>query len=382
MEEVTIQEWLKKPGEPVREGEPFLVVETDKAALYIEAPVDGYLRKTMAEPGERVTLNGVLAIFSTAPDEPVAEEAAPARASLSAASATAEPRPGEVADRPRHRASPAVRRRARELGFDLAGIVGTGPHGRIRMEDVEARASAPKTIGADAAGASLQLGRIRLVTARRMMQSAAEIPQFTLRHRVDMRAVLELRTVLRASFARSGARLSLMDFLLQASSEALMAHPNLRAVLDGPLSRGTVQIRPHASIGIAVDTPAGLLVPVLPGVEKLSLVEIARMRNEAVQAAVSGALPARFLAPGTFTVSNLGPFDVDEFHALVNPGEAAILAVGSIRKVVGVEGERPVPKDELVLTFTFDHRLVDGAEGARFAKTLVDRLEGRDWRII
>lgn len=161
-----------------------------------------------------------------------------------------------------------------------------------------------------------------------------------------------------------------------------MKHPMLRGQLAAPLEEGRVQIRDSADIGIAVAASEGLLVPVIAGVEGLPLLEIAKVRRQAVEAAASGRLPAKFAVPGCFTISNLGPYGVDAFHALVNPGEAAILALGAVRRLA-VEHEGAIAlRRRVALTFTFDHRLVDGAEGARFAGDIVDMFEGRDWTLV
>lgn len=392
-EEVKIANWLKQPGDPVKAGEAFVVVETDKAALDIEAPQDGFLQRRYAEEGGVVAVGAELAAFAATRDEP-AEALPQAPASRTAAPATLAPVPGDTPydggaavprDNPadtRYRASPAVRQRARERGIDLAAIVGTGPRGRIRLQDLENAAPPGAAQPAPAARHVEEIGRVRRATAQRMLASARDIPQFTLRRSVDVETVLAMRALLLESFRRAEAPLSITDFLLQASAHALMLHPDLRAQISGALEDGRVAVRDAADIGIAVATPAGLLVPVLQGVERMSLVEIAGSRREAVAAAQAGRLPARFAGQGCFTVSNLGAFDVDEFHALVNPGEAAIVAVGTIRQVPAVQDGQVVVRQKLTLTFTFDHRLVDGAEGAQFAKDLVDKLEGRDWRLV
>lgn len=392
-EEVTIAKWLKNPGDPVTAGEPFVVVETDKAALDVEAPGDGFLSAQRVEEGGVIAVGAELAVFVSSRDEvgqgaqapvPTAAEEPPGPAQPAVPAGAASVPDALAPGAERHRASPAVRRRAMRQGIDLGAIRGTGPNGRIRMQDLDLAAGAAEAPALRTPGAAHieAMGRVRRTTAQRMLESAQAIPQFTLRREVDVETVLELRQILRESFLRSDAPLSLMDFLIQASADALIRHPALRSQLAGPLSDGRIAVREGADIGMAVAAPEGLLVPVIAGAHELSLVEIARARRACVDAAKTGRLPARFAGQGCFTISNLGPYDVDEFHALVNPGEAAIVAVGRVRRVPAENDGAIALRPRMVLTFTFDHRLVDGAEGAQFAKDLVEKFESRDWRLV
>lgn len=394
MDEATVSRWLKEPGDDVKEGESVLEVETDKAVLDVESPVTGHLRLHMAKPGDRVALGGALAIFSTDKDEDVSSYLSGRDGESREAPRDASPSPsqggGEAAPSPspppgggRFKSSPAIRRRAREEGIEISEIAGTGPNGRIRMQDLEealrARVEMPPAPPAETVQS---MSRVRLATARRMVQSAREIPQFTLRRKVDMGEVMHLRSVVNKSLRTSGVTLSVTDFLLQAIAQGVMAHAPLRSSVVGHLDAGQMAVAGGANIGLAVEGKDGLLVPVLQGVELLSLVETGRLRQEAVAVAREGRLAGKFTQAASFTLSNLGPYDVDEFHALVNPGESGILAVGRIQEDMISLPEGPAVRHSLVLTFTFDHRLVDGADGARFAASVADALQSDAWRLV
>ncbi len=387
MDEATVVRWLVAEGAPVAAGQTLLEVETDKATLEVESQAGGYLRRQLAAAGAKVVLGSPLGIVSTTLDEPVAEVEAGAEHDGHDRTAAA-PREDSVAPdgKPGNEratahgggpASPAVRRRASELGIDLTTVRGSGPGGRIRESDLEALAepvdrkttATPGPANWTVSGMS----RSRVATARRMVESATGIPQFSVRREVAMAAVVEARAHLLAD-AGAGAKVSLTDFLLAAVAQAMMAHPALRTRLIGDLAEARVAACPTANIGLAVDTPGGLLVPVLSDLGGKSVLDIARLRSQAVEVARTGRIGAGFAKDGTFTVSNLGPFDVDDFTALVSPGEAGVVAVGALRQRPRAEGQEVRIEPSLTLTFSFDHRLIDGAEGARFAARVVTEL--------
>lgn len=382
MDQVTVNGWLKEPGDLVQAGDPFVTVETDKAALDVEATEDGYLRQRAAAVGESVPVGAPLAVFSTTRDEALGQ--APADGDIGAppparAEATPVARTTDVPTGPRHRASPAVRRRARELGIDLVTLGGSGPSGRIRMRDLDNFRPAPAAPVATSGAERRVLSRVRRVSAERMVESARSIPQYSLRRYVDVTTLTGMLTTLRANF---GKGLSITDFILQATAQAIMAHPLLRSEMTEPLSEGVYLVHPHADVGLAVDTPEGILVPVIPAAEELSLAQFAAARHEAVAAAMEGRILSRFAGRATFTISNLGPFGVDEFHALVTPGETGVLAVGAVRRVPHMDFGTLCEKDVIALTWTFDHRLVDGVQGARFSETLTTAIGKGSWRLV
>ncbi|MBE3590724.1 MAG: 2-oxo acid dehydrogenase subunit E2 [Firmicutes bacterium] len=222
------------------------------------------------------------------------------------------------------------------------------------------------------AGRRVPLSPMRRAVARNMLASWQAAPQFSLTRDVDMTAVLELRRILAPSFAASrGVKLSPVDFLIQAAARALAAHPDLNATFtdEGLVHHDTVDV------GLATATEdGGLLVPVVRGADRLTLVEIAARRQELVELARRGRL-APDAVGGTFTISNLGPFDVDRFHAIVQPGETAILAVGRIQERPAVREGQLCVRPLLTITLTVDHRAADGAAAARFLQDLVARLE-------
>ncbi len=382
--------WCKAEGDAVREGETVAEVETDKAVVEVGAPIAGYLRQALAPLDVDLPVAAALAVFTPTLDEPLGQTAAgaaspvpppaldepmaPAERRAQASCDGGPPQPASAV-----RASPAVRRRAREADVDLRDVAGSGPRGRILLRDFETFLAA-RVPGAPAAPAEPVApaaplpgqSRMRAAIAAAMLRSWREQPQFTLTREVDMSATLALKAALAA--AAPEKKLSVADFLIQAFARALPQHPSLNARLDaeaGSSRSGSVDF------GIAVALEDGLVVPVLRGAERLKLGEIATARAELTARALAGTLRQDDLGAATFTMSNLGPFGVDEFRAIVNPGEAAIVAVGALR-------ERPVAVDGLVavrptlrLTLAVDHRVADGAAGARLLGDVADRLEGR-----
>jgi pyruvate dehydrogenase E2 component (dihydrolipoamide acetyltransferase) len=274
----------------------------------------------------------------------------------------------------RVKASPLARRIARERGIDLASISGTGPDGRVVAEDVERAAAAPAPPAAApppvAAGEieSRPLTSIRRTIARRLTQ-AWTVPAFQLTISVDMTRTNELVAKLRA--ANPDVRITVSDVLTKLSAAALMKHRDVNA----QYTDDAILIFPSANVGIAVAAPQGLVVPVIPACERRTIPEIAVARADVVERARAAKLQAADLEGGTFTISNLGMFGVEQFIAVLNPPQAAILAVGATEdRVVAVDGS-PAVRPMLTLTLTCDHRAVDGATGAEFLATLKASLE-------
>lgn len=360
--------------------------------LEVESPIAGYVRRHGAADEATVTLGTLLAVLSTEPDETISEAADQQELVEEPVVDRESPRVGstDITDRPvrqrldtpRHRASPSVRRRAATLGIHLSSVPGTGPHGRIRMRDLDAVDQSAKRVAEQEAVETLQLSKSRRATARRMVQAWA-LPQFSLRRRVDISRLLSFKDSVKGSLALSGLNLSLTDFLIQALAAGMMAHKMLRSRFVEPADKGWVRVYPRANIGLAVDSEEGLLVPALSGVDTMSLADIARERQAAVTMARAGRLSAKFLADSTFTLSNLGPFGVSDFQAIVSPGEVGVLAVGGVETApVQYEDGRVEFCPHMTLTFAFDHRLVDGADGARFANIVASVLEGPHFRLV
>jgi pyruvate dehydrogenase E2 component (dihydrolipoamide acetyltransferase) len=382
MEAGTITKWLKSPGDTVEKGEPLFEIDTDKVTQEVESDYAGVLLKITLESGEAPV--GQTIAYIGKEGEEVAEAAAPEPAEAAPepekVSDTAAPRetPAEtkVSDTSgsnggRIKASPLARRIARERGIDLSSLSGTGPDGRIVAEDVE-RGTVSKPAGPAAVPTgdieSVPLTNIRKTIARRLT-AAWQAPVFQLTVSADMTRANEL--VARSRELNPDVRVTVTDLLAKVCAQALMRHRdvNVQYTEDALLKF------PTANVGIAVAAPQGLIVPVIRSVERLSLVEVGTARGDIVERARDNKLTTQDLEDGTFTISNLGMFGVEQFVAVINPPQAAILAVGAtLDTPVARDGAVEV-RPMMTLTLTVDHRAVDGAAGADFLRTVKQFLE-------
>jgi pyruvate dehydrogenase E2 component (dihydrolipoyllysine-residue acetyltransferase) len=385
MESGTIVKWLKSEGEAVEKGEPLYELDTDKVTQEVEADASGVLLKIAIEEGE-VEVGKTIAVIGEQGEEvsisengAKAQEAAPADAPKQAV-AEAEPPTGESApsERPaptrdggRIKASPLARRIAKERGIDLAQLRGTGPDGRIVAEDVERAETAAPDVSAVQDSAQVetrQLTSIRKTIARRLTQ-AWEAPVFQLVVSADMTEALALVERLRE--LHPDERPTVTDVLTRVTAAALMRHRDVNAhYVDGE-----IQIHPSANVGIAVAAPQGLIVPVIQSADRLSIAEIARARADLVQRTRDNKLKQGDLDGGTFTISNLGMFGIEQFVAVLNPPQVAILAVGSSAESVVVRDGAFTAVPLMTMTLTCDHRAIDGAVGADFLRTLKQLVE-------
>lgn len=368
MEEGTLLRWLKAEGEPVREGEPIAEIMTEKVNMEVEAPVAGVLLKHLARPDEAVPIAHVIAYIGSAgervPEGVGARDAVPSGPAESVpgfdgrSPVQAPPSSGTVA------ATPIARRLAREMGVDLGTVRGTGPGGRITEADVGAAAATPRASVPSPAPTEQPRKRFagrRRVIAERVARSAREIPHIHLTREIEMAGV---------GAARGSA--SYTAVFVWAAAQALRVHPTLRAQLDGD----AIVVHDTIHIGVAVDTPEGLIVPVVRDADRLDLAAIGRTVDALVGRARAGTLSLDDVSGATFTVTNLGIWGVDEFTALINPPESAILTIGTIRMrpwVVGPDAIaiRPICR----VTLALDHRIADGRAGADFLATLSRHLE-------
>ena len=377
MESGTIVKWLKAEGEAVEKGEPLYELDTDKVTHEVEAEASGVLLKIAIPEGE-VEVGRTIG-FIGAEGEAV-QEAAEAATEPKTEEPKGTPKP-VVQQQPaaptsngRIKASPLARRLARERGIDLASLRGTGPEGRIVAEDVERAEVQPAPAVAPAAPAppgeveSRPLTSIRKTIARRLTQ-AWTVPAFQLTVSADMTRANEL--VAKQRELNPDVRITVTDRLTKVCAQALMRHRDMIV----PFSDEALLVFPNADVGIAVAAPQGLVVPVVRAAERLTLAQIASARGDLVSRARDNKLRTEDLEGGTFTISNLGMFDVDQFVAVLNPPQASILAVGATREqVVPRDGElRVLPL--MTMTLTCDHRAVDGATGAGFLKTVKAFLE-------
>ena len=376
MDEGRLVAWLKKEGDRVEAGEVLFEVETDKATMEVESPVAGFVRRLLAAAGDEIPVTAVIALISTTADEPIADEPAAVTALEPAPVVAPTPVLVEVpTGTPDERvvASPAARRRAAELGVDLARVR-AARGGRISVEDVEAVGAAgaataapggPDEPGAEPGSglARAPLSRMRRVIAERMTRSFRDVPQFSVSRDVDMTA---------AGAARTAAGVSYADVLIWAVGRTLVDHPRLTMRYD---PEGLVA-GDGIHLGIAVALDDGLLVPVLRDADTKELAAISRERSALQEGARAGKLAADALAGAVMTISNLGAHGVDRFTAIINPPEAAILAVGRVRDQVVARAGQVVVAPIVSLTLSVDHRVADGAEAAAFLADLAGRLEG------
>ncbi len=393
--EGTINEWLKKPGDSVTKGEPLLVIETEKATVEVEAPGSGFLGSELAPAGTTVPVTTTIGyIVEKGETSPKLELASGQPAAVPAAGQPAqatEESQGNSGDVQWTKISPLARRMAKELGVDLAKVKGTGPSGRILQQDIQnyvdapghgsvspqtappasKAAPAPQT-GVPAPGELVELSNLKRITAERMALSFHTAPHFYLNVEVDMsQAVVMREAFLSKVEAKSGVRLSFTDILVFAVGRALQNHPALNAMFeDGKLARYQ-----DVNINLAIDTPRGLTAPIIRQAERLSLSEIAQRRVELVERAQNNRLTPDDIINGTFTISNLGMFGIDVFHAIINPPQGAILAVGQIIKRPIVVNDALEIHPTMWLSLSVDHRVADGAEGARFLQELTNNLE-------
>jgi pyruvate dehydrogenase E2 component (dihydrolipoamide acetyltransferase) len=360
MEHGELVDWLKAVGEAVDAGERLCEVETDKLTVEVESPARGVLLARI-EPGPGIPVGAPVAIVG-APGEDISaiklfdhsdqladrpadpalvrspEPPADPQAAVSAAGA---------------RSSPAARKRAAELGVEMSLIRGTGPGNRVTLTDVEA-AARQGGAASGGPGVAAATSRLRRATAE-IMSISAGIPQFSLERDVDVTELLQTLA------AREAPRPSIADAVIVALARALARHPAFLRFWDD----GEIRARDRVNIGVAVAVDDGLVVPVLPDVDRLDLAQVAAARRQLQEHVMRGRLPSS--AQAVFTVSNLGPFGVDRFTALVNPPESGILAIGRTR----VRDAR----QELTLTLSADHRVVDGLDGARLLAEVAETLE-------
>jgi pyruvate dehydrogenase E2 component (dihydrolipoamide acetyltransferase) len=376
MESGTIVKWLKSEGDPVEKGEPLYELDTDKVTQEVEAEASGVLLKIAVDEGE-VPVGRTIAVIGEqgeelpeiSAEEPAQEApreeapAAPQGNGRPEESAVVQPAGGRV------KASPLARRIARERGIDLAALRGTGPEGRIVAEDVERAEAAPTAAPAPVVTGEVErrdLSSTRKTIARRLTE-AWQIPVFQLQSSADMTRVNALVARLRDS----GTKATVTDVLTKVCAAALLRHREVNA----QWTDDAILLFPTANVGLAVATPQGLIVPVIRSAERLGLAEIAAARSDLVTRARDGKLQRADLEEGTFTISNLGMYRVERFTAVLNPPQAAIVAVGAIEeRAVPVEGEIAV-RPTMMLTATFDHRAVDGAPAAEFLQTVKELLE-------
>jgi pyruvate dehydrogenase E2 component (dihydrolipoamide acetyltransferase) len=380
-----IVSWLKKEGDKITKGEALLEVETDKAVVEIEAPGDGVLVDVKQTEGAVVPVGQTIAWIVQPGEKPPAEEAPvqtgrtltsePARAAGSTASKAVVSHAAPVAPTGEVKVSPKARRLAKELGVDLSRVKGTGPDGTVTSEDVEAAAKAPApapapTLAAPQGGGE-PLSAIGRLMAERTTQSWTQAPHFFLTRDLDATALNAAREKLGPSVEQAkSVKLTHTDLLLALTSRVLVKHPKMNASWAG----NGIKMNPTVNIGVAVAVPDGVVSAVIPNSGTATLAEIAAARRDLADRAKGNKLRPADLTGGTFTISNLGMYGIDQFNAIIVTPQAAILAVGKISdRVVPVDG-KPGIRPILTLTLSSDHRVVDGAQAALFLNDLAEAI--------
>jgi pyruvate dehydrogenase E2 component (dihydrolipoamide acetyltransferase) len=410
-ETATIIEWLKHEGDQVSKGEPLLMIETDKVTLELESPGPGILSCVRGKPGEELPVTTVIAYLlepgEKLPSEaesgftakesrslpraatPVAQHTAPVGGTDASATTltgkesqtteadseallAASAHPGTGAQSSRVRATPLARRIARERGVDLSTIKGSGPRGEIEVRDIPNNVLDP-AVTAPAVMQTVPLRGMRRTIAERMSKSFTTAPHISLSTRVDMAAFEAKRARLNSEAKEKGlSHVSVTAFLVAIIARVLKQHPWLNSTLRGE----EIHLLSDVNLGVAVALEDGLIVPVVHHADLKSLEDIAAEVNDYSVRARHGRLTPSDVSGGTFTVSNLGPFGVEQFTAIINPPQAAILAIGAIgEEVVPGEARQVIVRPTARMTLSADHRIVDGAMAARFLADIRDRTE-------
>ncbi|MBO0805182.1 MAG: 2-oxo acid dehydrogenase subunit E2 [Nocardiopsaceae bacterium] len=440
MTEGAISTWRKRPGDTITLGEPLVEIETDKAVMEYEAYQAGTLAQILVPEGQTAGIGAPIALIDDGTGTPAPAASASASSAPSAQPAASAP-PADKSDKtdisserieapapppasspvaaapqagtpaPRRPASPLVRKLAREHHLDLSGVTGSGPGGRIIRADIApllADAPAPpppsgppppgpeSALGQPLAGPNAHLarsgddprapravpvGQVRRVIARRMAESAREIPVFYVTAVADAEELMALRAQLNEKLTAAGrAKVSVNDMLVRACALALREHPDVNVSYGGDDS-DSMLVHDRVNIGVAVAAESGLIVPVINDADTKTVSRIGEEARHLVTLANERKLTPAQTSGGTFTISNLGMYGVEEFTAIINPPEAAILAVGATAREPTVAGDEIVPRYRMRYTLSSDHRVIDGALAARFLQTLTALIES-PWMIL
>ena len=393
MEEERLVEWKKNEGDAVAAGDVLAEVETDKAVMELVARSAGTLLKRTIEVGTTLPVGGIVGWLGTkgeaipdgagpATSAAVPKAAAPAAAAPApaAAGSTSSQQPAAPSSSDRVKASPLARKIANEKGLDLGSVQGSGPAGRVVMRDLDgatAQGAAPRPFAVGRASVpapgvvfeDVPLSQLRKTIAKRLSQSLGPIPTFFLTMDVDMTRSAEAREALKA--LGPDGKVSFNDIIIKAVATALIQHPACNAWwMDD-----RIRVWRQAHIGMAVAIEDGLITPVIRNAESLSLREISAQSRDMAGRARERKLKPEEYTGSTFSISNLGMFDIEHFTAIINPPEAGILAVGKVREEPAVVNGQVVVRQKMRMTMSCDHRAIDGATGAAFLKTLKTLLE-------
>jgi pyruvate dehydrogenase E2 component (dihydrolipoamide acetyltransferase) len=369
--------WRKKEGDRVTKGEPLLEIETDKAVVEVEAPADGILAGIKAAAGADIPVGQTIAWIVAPGENPPQEESAPAAAARAVSQSKSEPAHApttQTQPAANSKISPKARRLAKELGVEISTLRGSGPGGEILASDVQAAAAAPAARGetvekkASTLEVPTSIGRLM---AERTTQSWTTVPHFFVTREIDATALNQHRERIVAEIEHAnGVRITHTDLLVALVARTLLKHPRL----NSSWTAQGIRLHAHVNMGIAIAVNDGVVAAVIPHAHTASLAEIATQRRDVAERARAGKLRPADIADATFTISNLGMYQVDAFSAIITPPQAAILAVGAITdRAVAVDG-KPAVRPMMTLTLSCDHRLADGARAAIFLNDLATAL--------
>jgi pyruvate dehydrogenase E2 component (dihydrolipoamide acetyltransferase) len=399
MEEGQIARWLKKEGDKVSMGEPLAEIDTDKATMEMQALANGVLRKILIQEGESAPLGQLIAVIGE-PDEDLASVLSEAPAAAPPAKKEPEPEPKQAEPEPtpepepqpepapaangqprvskdkdsgRIIVSPLAARMAADQGLDLRSIQGSGPNGRIIKKDIEAALTKPKApvavIGTASGYRDEPATQIRQTIAKRLVTSIGPVPHFFLTVDIEMDRAAEMRESIKT--LDPDLKISINDIIIKVTAAALLQHPQVNASFQDKF----IRYYEHADIGVAVAIEDGLITPVVRAADQKSLSQIAGEVRELAERARSKKLKPEEYTGATFSISNLGMFGIDEFTAVINPPEGGILAVGAMTPKPVVRDNEVVVRQMMRVTMSCDHRVIDGATGAKFLQTFKKILE-------
>ena len=416
MKEGTVVRWLLDEGASVNEGDPIAEIETDKAVVEFESYATGLLRKILVPDGTTVPVGQAIAIVGDPDEEILVAEIDSPESELIETVEISEPETEqqeivvepnietpstnkEVVSNRGLKASPVARKLAAELGIDLSVIIGTGPGGRITKNDVLAAGegspqvtdiqpqitdhveigSNSNSVGSeqfatsseDTPSESIPLTRMRQQISRVTVQSKQEKPHFYISADVDMTRAMQLRSQINTDLADEGVKVTVNDLIIKACVEALKKYPKFNAYLE----ESAIKVNKEINIGVAVAEEEGLIVPAIMDCGGKSLRDIAKASKDLASRATAGSLSPTEYTGGTFAISNLGMFDVTSFAAIIYPPQTAMIAVGTVTKRPVVKDDQIVIADMMTATLSADHRVVDGAEGARFIMEVKEQLQ-------
>jgi pyruvate dehydrogenase E2 component (dihydrolipoamide acetyltransferase) len=371
--------WRKKEGDRVSKGEPLLEIETDKAVVEVEAPADGILAAVKGAEGSDIPVGQTIAWIVAPGEVPPANDDSATPAARSGrqgktehtgtvSASTVSSTPAAVV-----KISPKARRLAKELGIDVGHLHGSGPDGEILASDVQAAAVESPTASPREGIAGLKIpSSVGRIMAERMAQSWTTVPHFFLTRDIDATALNRHRELVVAEIEKSHRiRITHTDLLVALTARTLLTHPRL----NGSWTPDGIRLHGHVHMGVAIAVNDGVVAPVIRNAHAASLAAIATQRHEITERARAGKLRPADIADATFTISNLGMYQVAQFNAIITPPQAAVLAVGEISdRVVAVEG-KPAVRPMMTLTLSCDHRLVDGARAAMFLRDLAAALQ-------